>query len=61
MVDGRRRHARLNQFDPPPVHNLVVGRCRDGHGPTEMMGYPHTHDPEYAIVRTDWPATSAVV
>ena len=43
MVDRRRRHAGLDQLDPPAVHDLVVGRGRDGHGPAEVMGDAETH------------------
>ena len=35
VVDRRGRQAGLDQLDPPSVHDLVVGRGGDGHGPAE--------------------------
>ncbi|MFN2506776.1 MAG: hypothetical protein ABR540_21615 [Acidimicrobiales bacterium] len=42
-MDRRRRHAGFDQLDPPTVHDLVVGRGRDCHGPAEMMGNAQAH------------------
>jgi hypothetical protein len=30
--------AGFDQVDPPAVPDLMIGRCRDRHCPTEMMG-----------------------
>ena len=49
VVDRRRRHAGLDQLDPPPVHDLVVGRRRDGDGPAEMIGDAQTHAAGHAV------------
>ena len=43
MFDRRRRHAGLDQLDPPAIHNLMAGLCGDSHGPAEMMGDPQAH------------------
>ncbi len=47
MVDRCRRHARLDQLDPPPVDDLVAGRRGDRHGPAEMVSNAQTHAVEY--------------
>ena len=43
VVDRRRRQTGLDQLDPPTVHDLVVRRGRDGHGPAEVMGDAEAH------------------
>ncbi len=48
VVDRRGRHAGLDQLDPPAVHDPVVGRSRDGHGPAEVMGDAQAHAAESA-------------
>ncbi len=47
VVDRCRRHAGFDQLDPLAVHDLVVGRCSDCHGPAEMMSDTDTHAVEY--------------
>ena len=47
VMDRCCRHAGFDQVDPPAIHDLVVGRCGDSHGPAEMMSDTHTHDVEY--------------
>ena len=51
VVDRRGRHAGFDQLDPPAVHDLVVGRRGDGHGPAEVMRDPQTHAEDYAVAR----------
>ena len=47
VLDRCRRHTGFDQLDPPAVHDFVVGRRSDSHGPAEMMGDPYTHALEY--------------
>ncbi len=51
MVDWCSRHAGFDKLDPPAVHDLVVDRRRDCHGPAEMMGDAQTHATDYALDR----------
>lgn len=46
-MDGCCWHAGFDQVDPPAIHDLVVGRRGDSHGPAEMMSDTQTHDVEY--------------
>jgi hypothetical protein len=43
VVDRCRRHTGLDQLDPPTIHDGVVRRRSDGHGPAEVMGDAETH------------------
>jgi hypothetical protein len=47
------RHAGFDQRDPPAVHDLMVGRRRDRHGPAEMIGDAHAHASEHALADTN--------
>ena len=47
MFNRCRRQAGFEQFDPAAIHNLVIGRCSDSHGPAQMMGDPHAHALKY--------------
>ena len=51
VVDWRSRQAGLDQFNPPSIHHLVVGRGRDGHSPAEVMGDSETHATDCAWTR----------
>ena len=52
VVDRRRRHTGLDQLDPPTVHDLVVRRGRDGHGPAEVMGDAEAHATDSARAKS---------
>ena len=43
VVDRCYRHTGFDQLDPPTVHDLVVRRGGNGHGPAEVMGDAETH------------------
>ena len=45
VVDRGGGHAGFDQVDPPAVHDLVVGRGGDGHGPAEVMSDTQAHAP----------------
>jgi hypothetical protein len=47
VLDRRRRHAGLDQLDPPAIHDFMAGRCGNSYGPAEMMSDPHAHALEY--------------
>ena len=61
MVDRRRRHAGFDQLDPPAVHDLVVRRRADGHGPPEMVRDPQTHATDYAAAGSEVSALGATL
>jgi hypothetical protein len=42
-VDRRRRHAALDQLDPPAVDDLVVGGRGHGDGPAEVIEDAQAH------------------
>ena len=54
-------HAGFDEFDPPAVHDLVVGRRHDRDGPAEMMGDAQPHGTDYAVTRGSRPRSPAVV
>ena len=43
VVDGGRRQAGFDQLQAAAVHDLVVGRRRHRHRPTEVVGDAQTH------------------
>ena len=47
VFDRRRRHAWLDQLDPPAIHDHMAGRRGDSHGPAKMMGDPNAHALKY--------------
>jgi hypothetical protein len=49
VMDRRGRETGLDQVDPPTVHDLVVRRSRDGHGPAVVMGDAESHAADSAI------------
>jgi hypothetical protein len=53
-----RRHTGFEQLDPPTIHDLVLVRRGDSHGPAEMMSDSHTHALKYLAsgfaINTAW-------
>jgi hypothetical protein len=43
VVNRCGRNTGLNQLDPPTVHDPVIRRGRDGHGPAKVMGDAKAH------------------